>query len=140
MSAERVEHIKGATNEELADYIRDQVCCPRIHGCELGGSPECPAERVRAALSTPKTPSQGREEIARIIHPVAFEDTSDRYAGYRRLAIAKADLILAALSAPPSPEGVLKGKQGDRASVADGSGDALVGASDTPCKSEGGAS
>jgi hypothetical protein len=35
----------------LADYIRDQVCCPRIHGCELGGMAECPAERVRAALA-----------------------------------------------------------------------------------------
>lgn len=40
-----------SADHELADYIRDQVCCPRIHGCELNGSDECPAERVRAALS-----------------------------------------------------------------------------------------
>lgn len=36
--------------EEIADFIRDQVCCPRIHGCEVNGADECPAERVRGAI------------------------------------------------------------------------------------------
>lgn len=53
--SERVE-----TVDEVADFIRDQVCCPRIHGCELGGAEECPAERVRA-LSRPAPTGEGIE-------------------------------------------------------------------------------
>lgn len=37
---------------ELVTFIRDQVCCPRIHGCELNGADECPAERARAVIET----------------------------------------------------------------------------------------
>ena len=41
--------------DELANFIRDQVCCPRVWGCELGGSEDCPAERVRRALKKDPT-------------------------------------------------------------------------------------
>lgn len=36
---------------QLADYIRDEVCCPRPQGCEVNGAAECPAERVRATVT-----------------------------------------------------------------------------------------
>lgn len=49
---------------DLADFIRDQVCCPRIHGCELGGSEHCPAERVRAALAALPATCGGEEDLA----------------------------------------------------------------------------
>lgn len=35
------------TPDTLADFIRDQVCCPRAQGCEVNGTDECPAEQVR---------------------------------------------------------------------------------------------
>lgn len=40
-----------SNGENIADYIRDRVCCPRVWGCELGGAEECPAERVRSEIN-----------------------------------------------------------------------------------------
>ena len=61
--------------DDIADLIRDQVCCPRIHGCELGGSDECPAERVRSALQAltleRDAMREGLAEIAEGITPSA---------------------------------------------------------------------
>lgn len=51
---------ESETADQVADFIRDEVCCPRIHGCELGGAPECPAERVRA-LGAP-SPTTGADQ------------------------------------------------------------------------------
>jgi len=51
--------------DQVADYIRDEVCCPRIHGCELNGAPECPAERVRALQGpAPVDVELAREKLA----------------------------------------------------------------------------
>jgi hypothetical protein len=66
---------EGENGNELADYIRDQVCCPRIHGCDLGGAKECPAERVRRALTRPDPSLGGREAVfARVIAPIEADE------------------------------------------------------------------
>lgn len=89
---------------------------------------------------SPKTPSQGREEIAAIIADAQCSAVARNAIKPDAIEVAHyTDLILAALSAP-SPEGVLKGKQGDRASVAGVDMTPPSGASDGPCKSEGGGS
>lgn len=53
--------------DTVADYIRDELCCPRIHGCELAGMAECPAERVRA-LKPPEPKAGEVEEMAGTVH------------------------------------------------------------------------
>lgn len=56
----------------LADYIRDEVCCPRIHGCEINGADECPAERVRALLSHTKALEDRVKELEGALNAVIF--------------------------------------------------------------------
>lgn len=111
--------------DALADYIRDQVCCPRIHGCELGGADECPAERVRAALAArlPETPEAGprpTEGVGKLVEALkaadealaqftAFEDDARYIMGNTNFAIVqqRREQVRAALAAAEAASPVL---------------------------------
>jgi hypothetical protein len=101
-----------STSEEkdgaLADYIRDQVCCPRIHGCELGGSEECPAERVRAALqAAEQRATKLAEEVERLKNEVRHEGEHQRKCAvewHDRYLAAKAKLAAERLAKPEGDE------------------------------------